>query len=201
MKHPVSRELYAYWDQLRAQRAAPERADLDPAAIRTILADTFVLEVVAGMGDLDRDFPVRLSGTRLNAFFLDELKGSSLLSIWQAEYRSAVEEMLACVLDERAPVVAGAKAGPRDNLPVDLELLLLPLRHHGKTHTRVLGSLAPSRVPSWLGLLPVEPLTLTSFRRIDSGSKPASVRLAPQIADLSQRPTRYGPLRVYQGGR
>ena len=39
MKHPSSRALYAYWNTLRAGRAAPERGELNPGAIRTILGD------------------------------------------------------------------------------------------------------------------------------------------------------------------
>ncbi len=200
MKHPVSRELFAYWDELRGTRAAPERGDLDPAAIRAILADTFVLEVTGGTAGIGRDFPVRLSGTRLNAFFLNELKGMSLLSIWRSEYRAAIEDVLACVLDERTAMVAGVRAAPRDDVPIDLEMLLLPLRHHGRTHVRILGSLAPSHVPSWLGLLPVEPMTLTSFRTI-RGTSPASYKPSgPPLHELSP-PTRHGRFTVYEGGR
>ena len=200
MKHPVSRELFAYWDELRGARAAPERADIDPAAIRSILADTFVLEVMDGTGGADRDFPVRLSGTRLNAFFLNELKGKSLLSLWQPECRGAIEDVLACVLDDRAPMVAGIKAAPRDTPPVDLEMLLLPLRHHGRTHARILGSLAPSRVPSWLGLLPVEQLTLTSFRKVETPFQ-RHAGLAPLPHELGRAPLRHGRFMVYEGGR
>ena len=200
MKHPVSRELFAYWDELRGARAAPERGDLDPVAIRAILADTFVLEVTTGTAG-ERDFPVRLSGTRLNALFLNEVKGRSLMSIWRPEYRPAIDDILDCVLDERAAMVAGVKAAPRDTPPVDLELLLLPLRHHGKTHVRILGSLAPSHVPSWLGLLPVEPMTLTSFRKLESTSPAGSRPAAPPFHEIPAPPTRHGRFTVYEGGR
>ena len=58
MKHPSSRALYAYWDKLRAGRAAPERGELDPGAIRSILGDVMILEV----GGPHR-YAVRLAGT------------------------------------------------------------------------------------------------------------------------------------------
>lgn len=201
MKHPVSRELFAYWDDLRGARAAPERADIDPAAIRSILADTFVLEVTETAGGGDRDFPVRLSGTRLNAFFLNELKGTSLLSLWQPDCRAAIADVLACVLDDRAPMVAGIKAAPRDTPPVDLELLVLPLRHHGRTHARILGSLAPSHVPSWLGLLPVERLALISFRKVETPFQRRVPSAAPLPRGLARPPLRHGRFMVYEGGR
>ena len=34
MKHAASRELYAYWEEQRGRRAAPERAEIEPGAIR-----------------------------------------------------------------------------------------------------------------------------------------------------------------------
>ena len=46
MKHPSNRELFEYWNERRGTRLAPERADIDPAAIRKVLGDTFVLEAV-----------------------------------------------------------------------------------------------------------------------------------------------------------
>ena len=45
MKHPSNRELFDYWNERRGERLAPERADIEPAAIRHVLGDTFVLEV------------------------------------------------------------------------------------------------------------------------------------------------------------
>src|SRR4051812_35751029 len=43
MKHPSVRELYHYWIAQRGLRAAPERSDIEPSAIRRALADTFIL--------------------------------------------------------------------------------------------------------------------------------------------------------------
>jgi hypothetical protein len=65
-------ELYAYWNQLRGARSAPERNDIDPGAIRSVLADTFVLDF-----DAQRGFPFRISGSRANALFLREMRGFS----------------------------------------------------------------------------------------------------------------------------
>ena len=44
MKHPTSRQLHAYWDRLRGERAAPERSEIEPGEIRNLLADSFILE-------------------------------------------------------------------------------------------------------------------------------------------------------------
>ena len=39
MKHAASSELYAYWQEKRGKRPAPERADIEPGAIRGALSD------------------------------------------------------------------------------------------------------------------------------------------------------------------
>src|SRR3954454_9451040 len=43
MKHASIRELFAYWNLRRGARLAPDRSDIDPAVIRGVLADTFIL--------------------------------------------------------------------------------------------------------------------------------------------------------------
>src|SRR6188474_1899724 len=72
MKHPSNRELFDYWNERRGERLAPERADIEPSAIRHILGDTFVLEVSGIESHL-----FRIAGTRLCALFGRELKSES----------------------------------------------------------------------------------------------------------------------------
>ena len=77
-------ELYAYWNRLRGARSAPERNDVDPGAIRGVLADTFVLDF-----DARRGFPFRIAGSRANALFVKELRGFSFLDLWRSADRGA----------------------------------------------------------------------------------------------------------------
>ena len=163
MKHPGTRTLFAYWNGLRGERAAPERSEIDPAAIRDVLADTFMLDV-----DLERRFPFRLAGTRVNGLFDAEQKGQSFLDLWRDEERRNMAAVLVTVADGACPVVAGgtANAGGREDCAI--ELLLLPLRHHGRTHSRILGLVKLTTKPVWLGLLPVGPISLRALRIIDA---------------------------------
>ena len=50
MKHAASRELYAYWEEKRGTRPAPERAEIEPGAIRGILSDAFILALDRSAG-------------------------------------------------------------------------------------------------------------------------------------------------------
>lgn len=199
MKHPVTLELHAYWNEIRQGRAAPERGDIDPAAIRSILADTFMLDVETRPTQAHPDYVFRLSGTRLNAMFLRELKGLPFLDLWSVLDRAALRDVVTSVLDDRTAMVAGVRASPKNRTSVDLELLLLPLRHHGKTHARMLGSLAPAWTASWLGLLPVEPLTLTSFRHVVESLPACAIPAA--VRPPGPGPVRRGRFVVLDGGR
>jgi hypothetical protein len=189
MRHAANRELFSYWNELRGDRATPERNDVNPSAIRGVLADTFILEV-----DPDRLFPVRLSGTRFNALFDGEQKGRCFASLWPHRHWTEMRRILAIVLDGGEAVVVGVGANTLVNDPLDLELLLLPLRHHGKTHARMLGCLSPARVPVWLGLLPITDLQVISFRIIESARTTAGLNSGRNITN------RHGHLIVYDGG-
>ena len=204
MKHRGTRELFAYWNGLRGARSAPERSDIDPTAIRSVLADTFMLEV-----DMARGFPIRLAGTRVNGLFDAEQKGRDFLSVWQPAERRNVAAVLMTVADGACPVVAGAMAAPRGREACAFELLFLPLRHHGKTHARILGLVKPTEAPAWLGLLPIGPMSLRSLRIVEAReavTQPDRIAVGGELAVSPMQfgdvaPTTRPYLRVIQGGR
>lgn len=164
MKAPVTRDLYDYWSHLKGKRAAPDRAEIDPEAIRHILPDTFILEV-----DFDLGFPIRLCGPRVNAFWLSEQKGRLFLVWWRVEDRARVVQTIRQVVDAEIPMVASAcaaAAGDQES-KAELELLLLPLRHFGKSHSRMLGSVTSLTPFPWFGDCAAQPLELLAARRAD----------------------------------
>ena len=161
MKLAASRELFAYWNALRGLRSAPERDDVDPGAIRGVLADTFILEFDPAAG-----FPLRVVGTRTNALFLRELRGEPFLGLWREADRAEIAELVVALADEAQPFLIGAAAAALGFPQVDVEVLLLPLRRRGDTHARALGCCAPRGVPRWLGLAGVGALTLLTLRAL-----------------------------------
>ena len=189
MKLAATQELYAYWTRLRGARTAPERSEVDPGAIRGILADTFILDVEPALG-----YPMRIAGSRTSSLFLRELRGDPFLDLWRWQDKPELSEILASVSDEAAPILAGASAKLQGVAGLEFEVLLLPLRHHGDTHARILGCCAPTANPQWLGLLPVASLALLSLRVLNRVGAAASsdllegARSAPESAGFAKSP-------------
>lgn len=161
MKHPSTQAVFRYWDAQRGARLAPQRRDIDPLAIRQALGDTIML--AADFADQPR---FRLAGTRVCALFCREIKGEAFSTLWDDASRRAVDEFLAAVINENAGLVAGVSGRTNDGDRLQLELLLLPLAHHGDARIRALGTLAPAAQPYWLGAKPLTELELITLRHI-----------------------------------
>lgn len=189
MRQAGSKTLFDYWNGLRGERSAPPRTLIDPAEIREVMPDTFMLEV-----DLAAGFPVRMSGTRVDALFGWPQNGRAFLDLWPKADAHAVAAMLLTVAEGVCPIVAGAAAHAADYLPLDLEIMLLPLRSTGRMQGRILGSIVPVTRPRWLGLVAAQDLRVHSFRVIDAD---AILRNTPPVTTLA-RPR--GHLHVYDGG-
>lgn len=176
MKHPSSHLVLRHWTERRRHRAAPDRGEIDPAAIRQGLGDTFMLAA-----DFAGNLRFRLAGTRVCALFCGEIKGWTFADLWDEESRAEIGPLLAALSDENAAAVAGLTGETADGTAVDLELLLLPIAHFGEARIRALGVLAPLQPPYWLGETPVVRLELRTLRYLEGDLEtprllPAGVR-------------------------
>jgi hypothetical protein len=164
VKHPYNHQLYNYWIERRGERSAPERAEIEPGAIRRILGDSFILSCDAG-----EDHLFRVAGTRLCALFGRELRGQPFSSIWDQQSADEVHDLVAIAADEAVGVAAGAQARTADEVPCNFEILLLPLAHRGKIGARMLGLIAAIERPYWLGIWPARPLRLGVIQYLGPG--------------------------------
>jgi hypothetical protein len=138
MKHPSSREFFAYWDAKRGDARAPERSEIEPGAVRELLGDIFVLSYDAAAG-----YPFRVAGTRVCALLGRDLKEQSFSALFTAESRREIEEIVAVVSEEMLVAVAGITATAHDGSLARLELLLLPFNARAHTPLSLTGLLAP----------------------------------------------------------
>jgi hypothetical protein len=140
MKHPSSREFFAYWDEKRGLARAPDRSEIEPGAVRELLGDIFVLSC-----DAAASYPFRVAGTRVCALLGCDLKDKSFAALFAAESRREIEEIIAVVADEMLAAVAGVTATSQDGSLAQLELLLLPFNTRAHTPISLTGLLAPFR--------------------------------------------------------
>jgi len=155
MKHPSSREFFAYWDGKRGHERAPDRSEIEPGAVRGLLGDTFVLACDAAKG-----FPFRVAGTRVCALLGRDLKEASFTALFDADSRHEIEEIVAAVAEDTVPAIAGIRATSQRDTAAHLELLLLPFNHRPHSPITLTGLLAPFETD--LGA--IRDLQLTSWR-------------------------------------
>lgn len=169
MKHPSSRDFFAYWDKMRGSAPAPDRSDIEPSAIRERLGDIFVLAY-----DAEAGYPFRVAGTRVSALLGRDLKEQSFSALFTPEARGEIEGMITVVAEETLPAVAGLTATAEGGATAHLELLLLPFSARAHAPASLTGVLAPFETE--LGRL--TNFGLTSYRYLHRPEKllPRAIR-------------------------
>jgi hypothetical protein len=162
MKHPSSREFFAYWDRVRGEASAPDRSDLQPGAVRALLGDIFVLSY-----DADSGHRFRVAGTRVCALLGRDLKAQSFSALFAPACRAEIDGIVAAVAEDTLPAIAGLRATSQGGRPTHLELLLLPFHTRAHAPISLTGLLAPFEGGSGL----VGDLTLTSWRYLHPPEK------------------------------
>jgi hypothetical protein len=138
MKHPSSREFFAYWDEKRGSARAPDRSEIEPGAVRELLGDIFVLSYDGAAGH-----PFRVAGTRVCALLGCDLKDQSFSAMFAPSGRREIEDIINVVAEEMLAAVAGITATAQDGSPAHLELLLLPFSARAHAPLSLTGLLAP----------------------------------------------------------
>jgi len=176
MKQDGSIALFSYWNRLRDGRPAPRRTDVEPADIKGLLADTFILE-----RDSRGEAVFRLAGTRLCAVYGRELKGFSFPSLWREKDRRLIARLAEGVFAQKSVAVIsydGLTAGGRSN---SFELLALPLEG-GFDNPRGLGIVSSPTRPFWFGADPIVDARIDSIRVVDPEREPLFLANRPEIA-------------------
>src|SRR5436305_7916127 len=172
MKHPSSREFFAYWDGRRGAARAPDRSEIEPGALRELLADIFVLSY-----DPARGYPFRVAGTRVCALLGCDQKGASFSALFAKDCRREIEDIIGIVAEEMLAAVAGITATAQDGTRVHLELLLLPFNNRAHTPLSLTGLLAPFGG----GFGALGDFELTSYRYIEQPPQPLGPRVLRKL--------------------
>jgi hypothetical protein len=145
--HPSSRALFRFWETMRAERAAPHRAQLDLKQLSELLPDLFILE---------RDRPRhsyrwRLAGTRICELYRRELTGSDIFAGWDSFERETIRRLLDGVAGRLQPAVMRIRLYTSLGQTIGAEVIALPLRPRSGAGIQVFGGLFPFRNISGLG--------------------------------------------------
>ena len=199
MRHRTTEAVFKYFNELRGDRAAPLRSEIDPAALKSVLPDLFILEKAR-----DGIVRFRLAGTRVCLILGREMRERAFSDIWDATVRHRMRLAADAVIANRSAVEIAVTAIDDDGNALALEMLMLPLFSRADQCDRIFGSLVTLEnlplVESYIRHL--EPADLV-FVPVDA-PRPLPGSPAPRstaIASLGQLLNRAAHLRVFEGGR
>lgn len=182
MKSMGGLEIYNYWDELRGNKPAPRREDINPAKLKHHLGDLFILT------DKGEELPVfRLAGTRLCDLFGRELRDRPFSELWPAAKAVFPCRVARGILQHQLPVVFDLEAADEyDAAPLAFEMLLLPLRTEEGDAPRLLGALLAER-PRHEFAAPIQFLSMKSSRllHIDLSQAPYSANTQSNVTPFA----------------
>lgn len=206
MQNTTSQILYKYWNEIRGDRMAPRRFEIEPARFATILPETFMVECEPG--EVPR---FRLTGTRVTEKLGAELRGHPFRDLFDAADHGDLKPLLTSVMDQGGVVVIMIERMAPSGRKAVFEVLVLPLIHTEERVTRLLGAISVRTHEPWLGSEPTAPGRILERRIVWPEGRPHAVaeRMAPPPpSPLKFDFSRYRlvrmrrrQFRVYEGGR
>lgn len=130
MQAPIShhRDLFLYWERLRAGRAMPARSDLNPSDLRALLPYLTLID------HPDGQFRFRLVGTAVTQDLGRDMTGSLVGSyVSPPEYAAALQAIYEHVFSTAHPVFTTGEYRSASRAIHTISRLILPLSDDGKT--------------------------------------------------------------------
>ncbi len=167
MQQRTNQVLFAYWNDVRGDRIAPRRFDVEPSQLGSVLAETFILECAT-----DQPPTFRLAGTRICDSFGREFRGAGFLDLFQPADQAAIATQLEDVQTQGSVLILNATATLDARRSVTFEIMLLPLIHTGASISRMLGAIVAIDAPGWLGEERLPSLKISSHHQIWPDGRP-----------------------------
>ena len=160
--HPGSRQLFRYWEMLRAERACPAREEFEFAQLKTIMPDMVVID----RDYLRNTFKYRLAGTRVCTLFNQNLTSSNVMMGWDTFESDVISRHLLTVMNQQQPAVVRMRLSTDRGQVVAAELLALPVKMRESHRIQIIGGLFPFRAAQSLGHAGIIKRELVSARVI-----------------------------------
>ena len=137
------RRLLAYWEEKRAGRAFPRRADVDPLDFRFMLDRIALTEVHENPAEFaGRRYRLRLVGSYWHRMLGFEATGLWMHDWPHANQRQLTENFYAALIDGRRPRFARRDIIVDDQL-LHYEIMLLPLSEDGSRISMIMTGIGP----------------------------------------------------------
>lgn len=205
MKHKNSFELFDYWTEKRGKSAAPNRTDIEPADIRTLLPHVFICDL-----NDDGQLNFRLAGTALCALHGRELKGTAFSALWLADGTRNAGRTGTSVASAATPAVLSLDCLSNGGRVAQAEMLLLPITGPSGRNDRLIGMLSIFEPPYWIGHEHIVGFSTTGVRFLDQNRDPLFLANRPEIklpnapnfaSGFANNRRQVGHLVVLDGGR
>lgn len=145
--HPGSRQLFSYWEKLRAERACPTREEFEFGPIKNEMPDMVVID----RDYLRNSFKFRLAGSRACALFGHNLTGADVMAGWGNFESDVITRHLNTALNQRQPAVIRMRLTTDRGHVVAVELIALPVQMRGSSRMQIIGGIFPFRAAQSLG--------------------------------------------------
>ncbi len=134
--HPLLQQLCAYWDERRAGRAMPARADIDPVDFAYALGNVILVDVLHA----PMRFRIRLHGTTLATEAGYELTGKMLDELPITEFRALATQSFTATATSGLPFHS-SRDRVLDGRRRAYETVMLPMSDDGTTVNMLLVAL------------------------------------------------------------
>lgn len=137
-EHPVLRRMVSLWNEKRAGRPLPGRADFDPIDMKFALGDINLYDVEEN----PRRFLCRVDGTRQVELFGIDCTGRYLDECLSADYYPLNYQSFSTVIDEQRPLYNRRSVVYADR-NIGYEVVILPLSTTGARVDKLMVALTP----------------------------------------------------------
>ena len=185
--------MFRFWETVRAERAAPNRAELDLKQIGRQAPDLFIIEHSLG------NYRWRLAGTRICELYRRELTGRDCLAGWDCFERDTIGRFLGAVTGTLQPCVLRFRLVTSHSQTIGVEMVGLPLVERSGESVHVFGGLFPFRDIAPLTYDHIVVQEISSARTIWTQHLPGD-QLAARLRAVPGQGT-FKPFELIPGGR
>jgi hypothetical protein len=196
--HPGSRALFRYWETLRAERACPQRSDLQLKDIPSLVPHLFIWDWDAAK----QSFIYRLSGTFVDYLNCKTMTGEDAFAGWDNFERDVMGRVFRVAHEKLHPGLVRMRLFSGFNEAIGAEMLILPMRSDDGRSVQLFGGLFCFTEPVRLALNKIVSRQLVTSRVI--WTEHEGLYPLDGAADYAAPETQLAPklpFRVIRGGR